>query len=165
MIDNIETRDYEGSMGKWTRLIGIIGGVLLWAALAGGGQAAESKVLDGNPGRGGETMDLKPLLSQDRTTVVDFYSPFCPPCVQLAPLMDELAKRKPETAFVKLNINRPQVQGIDWKSPLTQQYHLKSVPYFMIFKPEGKLVAEGPEAQKIIIDWLQKAELLPKSGK
>ena len=165
MIDNIKTQDYEGSIGKWTRLIGIIGGVLLWAALAGTGRAADTKVLEGNPGRGGETMDLKPLLSQDRTTVVDFYSPYCLPCVQMAPLLDELAKRKPETAFVKLNINRSQVRGIDWKSPLTQQYRVKSVPYFMIFKPEGKLLAEGPEAQKIIIDWLQKAELLPKSGK
>ncbi|RJR45989.1 MAG: thioredoxin [Deltaproteobacteria bacterium] len=165
MIDNLKTRDYEGSRGRWLRLIGIVGGVLLWAACAGGGLAAETKVLDGNPGRGGETLDLKPLLSRDHATVVDFYSPYCPPCVQVAPLLDELAKRKPETVFVKLNINRPQVRGIDWKSPLTQQYRLKSVPYFMIFKPEGKLAAEGPEAQKIIIDWLQKAELLPKSGK
>jgi hypothetical protein len=79
--------------------------------------------------------------------------------------MEKLAARMPEIAFVKLNINRPQVQGIDWRSPLAQQYRLKSVPYFMIFNPQGKVVAKGPEAQKMIKDWLQKAGLAPQAGK
>jgi len=118
-------------------------------------------VQDGNPGWTGETLDIKTLLRPGRTTVFDFYSPYCQPCVKMAPIMEKLAARKPEVAFVKLNINRKQVRGIDWRSPLAQQYRLKSVPYFMIFNPQGKLLAEGPEARKMIIDWLQKAGLAP----
>jgi thiol-disulfide isomerase/thioredoxin len=160
MIDKSKRGDYEKFMRKWSRFVRIIGGVLLWTILAGGCQlSGASPVLDGNPGRGGETLEIKTLLSQGRTTAVDFYSPYCQPCVQMAPVLEKLAARMPEIAFVKLNINRKEVRGIDWRSPLAQQYRLKSVPYFMIFDPRGRLVAEGPEAQKMIKDWLQKAGL------
>ncbi|MBI4644086.1 MAG: thioredoxin family protein [Deltaproteobacteria bacterium] len=152
-------------MRRWSWCVRIIGGALLWTILAGGCEASDPKVRNGNPGRGGETLDLKSLLSQGRTTAIDFYSPYCQPCVKMAPVLEKLAARMPEMAFVKLNINRPQVRGIDWRSPLAQQYRLKSVPYFMIFNPQGKLVAEGPEAQKMIKDWLQKAGLAPQAGK
>lgn len=159
MIDKSKRGDYEKFMRKWSRFVWIIGGVLLWAILTGGCQPSGPKVQDGNPGQGGETLDLKSLLSQGRTTAIDFYSPYCQPCLKMAPVMEKLAARMPEIAFFKLNINRKQVRGIDWSSPLAQQYRLKSVPYFMIFNPKGKLVAEGPEAQKMIMNWLQKAGL------
>lgn len=148
---------------RWSNLI--IGGALLWAVLAVGCQPSESKVRDGNPGRGGETLDIKSILSPNRTTVVDLFSPYCPPCVKIAPILEKLAARMPEVGFVKLNINRPQVRGIDWRSPLAQQFRLKSIPHFLIFDSRGKLVAEGPEAQKMIREWLQKTGLMPQARK
>jgi thiol-disulfide isomerase/thioredoxin len=120
---------------------------------------------DGNPGRGGETLEIKSLLSRDRTTIIDFYSPYCYPCVQMVPILEKLATRLPEVMFVRLNINRPEVKGIDWQSPLVQQYRIKSVPYFMIFNPQGELVAEGTAARQMLRGWLQKAGLVQQTGK
>ena len=163
MIDKNKRGDYEGSMHRWNWCILILGVVLLWTILAGGCLAAEPQVRDGNAGRGGETLEIKNLLDRSRTTVFDFSSPYCQPCVKLSPILEKLAVRMPEVAFVRLNINRPQVRGIDWRSPLSQQYRLHSVPYFMIFNPQGQVVAEGPEAQKMILEWLQKAGLAPQA--
>lgn len=165
MIDKNQRGDYQGFMERRSRCLRLLGVVLAWVVLAGGCQPSESKVRLGNPDRGGETLDLKSLLSKGRTTAFDFYSPYCYPCVRLVPILEKLAARLPEVAFVRLNINRPQVRGIDWRSPLAQQYRLRSVPYFMIFNPQGKLVAQGPEAQKMVKEWLQKAGLVPKTRK
>jgi len=159
MIDKDKTRDYERSRLGRNRFIWIIGAVLLWVCLAAGAYPAAAQVQDGNAGRGGETLEIRSILSRDRTTAIDFYSPYCYPCMQMAPLMEKLAALMPEVQFVRLNINRPAVRGIDWQSPLVQQYHIKSVPYFMIFDPRGKVVAEGPAARQMIQGWLQKAGL------
>lgn len=165
MIDKTKRRDYEGLRRGWSGGLRVLAGVMLGIVLASGCQASEPKVISGNQGRSGETLDVKSLLSKDRTTVFDFYSPYCRPCLSLDPVLEKLATRMPEVAFVKLNINRPQVRGIDWRSPLARQYGLKSIPYFMIFNPRGKLLAAGPEAQKMIQGWLQKTGLARQGRK
>ncbi len=116
-----------------------------------------ARVYHGNTGREGETVDVRSLTEAGRITVVDFYSPFCPPCRMLAPILEELAQRDRTLTIVKLNINRPRVPGIDWKSPLAEQYRIKSVPYFMIFDAQGNLTAEGRKASKMVQDWIEKA--------
>jgi len=138
---------------------------MIWILLGVGGYPAAAQVQDGNPGRGGETMEMRSLLSRDRTTAIDFYSPYCFPCMQMAPVMEKLAARMPEVLFIRLNINRAGVKGIDWQSPLVQQYGIKSVPYFMIFDPQGKPVAQGPAARQMIKGWLQKTGVAQQTGK
>ena len=59
---------------------------------------------------------------------------------------------------VKVDINRPKHQGIDWKSPVAQQYGLRSVPHFKVYGPDGKLIAEDKEASRLVRGWLEKAE-------
>jgi thioredoxin 1 len=157
MIDKSTRRDYERSRRKRDRFISTIGAALIWTLLGAGVHPAAAQVQDGNPGRGGETLEIKSLLSRDRTTVIDFYSPYCYPCVQMAPMLEKLAARLPEVMFVRLNINRPEVKGIDWQSPLVRQYRIGSVPYFMIFNSQGKLVAESKAARQMLQGWLQKA--------
>lgn len=110
--------------------------------------AVAGSVEEANAGQGGEILDLRPLLVPGRVTLIDFYSPYCPPCRVLAPLLEQLAQRRPDLIVKKVNINRPGFQGIDWKSPLAQQYQLRSVPYFLIFNPQGKLVARGQAAMQ-----------------
>ena len=99
-------------------------------------------------------------MVKGKTTLIDFHSPFCPPCVQLAPIMAKLAAKRPDLAIKKVNINRPEVNGIDWHSPLAQQYQIRQVPYFMIFSPQGQLVAQGREAVETVQGWLKEAGLM-----
>ena len=74
--------------------------------------------------------------------------------------MAKLAAKRPDLAIRKVNINRPQANGIDWQSPLAQQYQIRQVPFFMIFDAQGQLVAQGRDASETVQRWLKEAGLL-----
>jgi thioredoxin 1 len=134
-------------------------GVLLSPGFAASGAWAGA-VEDANAAHGGQTLVLKRLATKGKTTLIDFYSPFCPPCLRLAPVMDQLAQRRPDLAIKRVNINRPEVRGIDWQSPLAKQYQIRQVPYFVILSPKGKLVAQGRDAVDQVRRWLREAGLM-----
>jgi len=161
MIDIQQLRHYVKAMKRarkslsWSPLLAALLVLGFFASGAGAGT-----LLDANPNNPGETLDVKSLLVKGKTTVIDFYSPFCPPCVRLAPLMANLAKKRRDLAIKKVNINRPGVNGIDWRSPLAQQYQIRRVPFFMIFNPQGQLVAQGSQAVETVGGWLQEAGIM-----
>jgi thiol-disulfide isomerase/thioredoxin len=160
MIDKHHVRHYVRGMARprnasrWPLVLA----VLLSLGFVASGAWAGS-VVAANTGRGGQTLEIKSLPVKGKTTLIDFYSPFCPPCVRLAPVMKKLAARRSDLAIKKVNINRPGIQGIDWQSPLAQQYGIRWVPYFMIFSPTGKLVAQGKDAVDQVRRWLQEEDL------
>lgn len=136
-------------------------GIFLFLGLAG--QVMAGAAQDGNPGRSGQTLDLKSLPVRGKTTVVDCYSQYCPPCMRLAPLLEQLAQKRSDLAIKKVDIQRPEVSGhIDWQSPLAKQLELRSIPHFMIFDQKGKLASQGQEAMKQVLGWLQEAGLIGK---
>jgi thiol-disulfide isomerase/thioredoxin len=161
MIDNHQLRHYvKAIMGRRKSLPGFLAlTVLLSLAVVSSGAWAGPGA-DANHRNPGQPLDLKSLLVRGKTTLIDFHSPFCPPCVQLAPIIAKLAAKRPDLAIKKVNINRPEVRGIDWQSPLAKQYEIRQVPYFMIFDPQGKLVAQGRDAAGTVQDWLQEAGLM-----
>ena len=140
-------------------LIGLVAAMCLLLGLAG--QSYAGAVQEANAGREGQPIDLKSLPVKGKTTIVDFFSPYCPPCVKLAPLLEQLGQKRSDLAIKKVNIQRPDKSGgIDWQSPLAQQLSLRSIPHFMIFDKSGKQVSQGQEATKQVIGWLQEAGLL-----
>jgi len=136
----------------------VLAALLALAMVSSGAWAGA--VPEANSGNPGQTLEVRSLLAQGKTTLIDFYSPFCPPCVQLAPIMARLAAKRPDLAIKKVNINRPEVKEIDWRSPLAQQYQIRQVPYFMVFSPQGQLVAQGREAAETVGRWLKEAGLM-----
>jgi len=66
-----------------------------------------------------------------------------------------LHKSRDDIAVVKVDINRPGVKGIDWESPVAQQYQLHSIPHFKIYGPDGKLQAEGDAAYDQVQKWVE----------
>ena len=161
MIDNHQSRHYVKTMNHRRKSLirSMVLAVLLSLAVVSSGAGAGA-LADANRGNPGQPLDVKSLLVQGKTTLIDFHSPFCPPCVQLAPIMAKLAAKRPDLAIRKVNINRPQVNGIDWQSPLAQQYQIRQVPYFMIFSPQGELVAQGRDAVETVGGWLREAGLM-----
>ncbi len=105
----------------------------------------------------GAELAVEGYLVKGRTTIVDFYSDYCPPCRRMSPLLAKLARMRPDLAVVKLDINRKGVEGIDWASPLARQYELSSIPYFRIYDGEGNLLQDGPEATQEIVTMLARA--------
>ncbi len=110
-------------------------------------------VTDGNSGKTGQPIDVKKFVKPGQTTVIDFYSKSCAPCMKLAPMLDAMASRRPKTQVVKLNIDRPGAQGIDFDSPLAKQYKIEGVPFLMVFDESGSLKAQGQSALNMVLEW------------
>ena len=161
MMGQIGTRNYLRA-----KAVQILTTLIVWAAgfcLLGGliGQSYGGAVQEINAGRGGQPIELKQLPTRGKITVVDFFSPYCPPCMKLAPFLEQLAQKRSDLVIKKVNIQRPEVSGrIDWQSPLAQQFQLHSIPHLMIFNQRGRLETQGPEAMKQVVDWLKEAGLL-----
>lgn len=110
-------------------------------------------VIEGNSGSTGQRVDVKKFVKPGQTTIIDFYSHSCPPCMKLAPMLDAMAAKRPRTQVVKLNIDRPGSSGIDFDSPLAKQYNLTGIPHMMVFDENGQLKAQGREALNMVLEW------------
>ena len=69
-------------------------------------------------------------FTKEKVVVIDFYADWCMPCVMMAPVIEEIAKKfKGKIKFGKVNIEDNQ--------ELTQKFKVMSFPTFMLFK-DGK---------------------------
>lgn len=105
----------------------------------------------------GAEFDVESYLQKGKTNIVDFYSDYCPPCRQISPLLKKLDKQRPDLVVLAVDINRKEVKGIDFFSPLAQQYKLNAVPHFRIYDAEGNLTMEGQEAHIEVLRFLDNA--------
>ena len=133
---------------------------LVFAALAAAPlarSADDSHVKGADPAHiaKGQEVNVADYLVPGKITIVDFYSEYCPPCRAIAPKLVNLHKSRDDIAVVKVDINRPGVKGIDWESPVAQQYQLHSIPHFKIYGPDGKLQAEGDAAYDQVQKWVE----------
>ncbi len=124
---------------------------------ATGGTAAGSAAKSATPARiaHGQRVDLRDYIVPGKTTIFDFTSEYCPPCRAIAPALHKLHASRSDIVVVEIDLNRPGVQGIDWQSPVAQQYNMQSIPAFKVYGTDGKLQVEGDEARSYINSLLQ----------
>lgn len=108
----------------------------------------------------GQVIQIEEYVQGDQITIFDFYSEYCPPCMTIAPWLKELDKIRDDIVVQSVDINRPDYTGIDFYSPLSTQYNLKSVPHFIIFSNGGIRDMEGREAYTYIMKLLQKEGII-----
>lgn len=119
--------------------------------------AQQNKVLAINAFNPGAEFDVGPYLQKGKINVVDFFSDYCPPCRQISPLLKKLDQRRLDLVVLPVDINRKGVKGIDFFSPLAQQYKINAVPHFQIYDAEGNLTKEGQDAHMEVIMMLSSA--------
>lgn len=103
----------------------------------------------------GQEVEIKDYMVPGKTMIFDFTSDYCPPCRAISPHLDKLHADRADIVVVKVDINRPDVKGIDWRSPVAMQYGMRAIPHFKVFTPEGKLQAEGKAASQLVISWFK----------
>jgi len=78
----------------------------------------------------------KEVLKSDVPVLIDFWAPWCAPCRQIAPSVDELATKYAGQAKVgKINIDEHQA--------VAQRYNVMSIPTLYVFKggqPVGQVI-------------------------
>lgn len=102
----------------------------------------------------GDAVEIETLAERGKTTIIDFYSTYCGPCMALQPVLERLAERRSDIRLVALDIDRPGMRGIDWGSPLAREYHLDQIPHLAVFGPDRILLAEDspsdPAARRLV---------------
>jgi thiol-disulfide isomerase/thioredoxin len=117
----------------------------------------QNKVQAINAFNPGAEFDVESYLQKGKINIVDFYSDYCPPCRQISPLLKKLDMQRPDLVVLPVDINRKGIKGIDFFSPLAQQYKIDAVPHFQIYDTEGNLSKEGQEAYVEVVMLLNRA--------
>ena len=78
----------------------------------------------------------KEVLQSDIPVLVDFWAPWCRPCLMMVPILEELAEELDgKLKICRLNTETPQNQLLAF------QYQIQSIPNMKLFK-NGKVVQE-----------------------
>ena len=68
----------------------------------------------------------------------------CAPCGPLKEKLGELAERVDNMALREIDI-------INLENPLVKYYNLQSIPYFIIYGPDGTFLERGPMLSKKLL--------------
>lgn len=108
-----------------------------------------------NADKPGTFVEVEKYLVPGKYTLVAYFSPFDGVYAGLEPRLVQLTQARPDIAVRTVNVNRPEVQGIDWQSPVLGDLGITKLPYFQIFDPAQSLRAQARPAYEQVSQWVQ----------
>ena len=87
------------------------------------------------------------VMNSEKKVLLDFWAPWCGPCRMVVPMVEEIARERPDIKVGKLNV--------DDQPELAQQFGIMSIPTLMVME-QGKIVnqARGARPKKAILGML-----------
>jgi len=88
--------------------------------------------------------NFEEVVSGKDMVIVDYWAPWCGPCVSFAPTFEQMSNKYPDIAFAKVNTEVEQ--------ELASYFQIRSIPTLMVFRENvivyseaGALPASGLE--------------------
>ena len=81
-------------------------------------------------------------LRTSKRMFVDFWAPWCEPCVKMNPLIERAANRHNSIVFAKVNVEE--------HNDIASRYHISSIPAYVVFRdshPSSSRIGSMSEAE------------------
>ncbi len=101
----------------------------------------------------GERVYLQDHMEYGKYTAFFFYAPWCPYCRKARPLIQDSANAHDNLVLREINI-------VDWKSPVKDQYQIPAIPYFKLYDPKGNLISEGTQSSSKVYNYILDPNLI-----
>jgi len=87
------------------------------------------------------------VMNSEKKVLLDFWAPWCGPCRMVVPLVEEIAKERPDIKVGKINV--------DENPELARQFGVMSIPTLVVME-NGRIVnqAKGARPKKAILGML-----------
>jgi thioredoxin 1 len=105
------------------------GGYVKWTAA---GKLVDAPSDSSALNKGMSTADFKKLISSDQLVMIDFYAPWCAPCIKMLPTVHKLAEEYKSKAKI-------ETIHYDQNKALAKELGISEIPAFLFYK-KGKLI-------------------------
>ena len=78
------------------------------------------------------------VLNSEKKVLLDFWAPWCGPCRMVVPMVEEIAKERPDIKVGKINV--------DEEVELASQFGIMSIPTLVVIE-NGKIVKQAMGAR------------------
>lgn len=89
----------------------------------------------------------KEIMNSEQKVLLDFWAPWCGPCRMVVPIVEEIARERPDIKVGKINVDEEQ--------ELAKQFSVMSIPTLVVME-KGKILdqAMGARPKKAILRML-----------
>ncbi len=87
------------------------------------------------------------VMNSERKVLLDFWAPWCGPCRMVVPMVEEIAKERPDIKVGKINV--------DEQPELANQFGIMSIPTLVVME-NGKVIRQerGARPKNAILSML-----------